>query len=125
LEKTVAGLELFERASAGVEADVGWIEALLNSPIYLEQSTLAVRGAPPKELMTKLLRSIESRGGTAVKQALAQDIGMPQFRVDGLILNVSRILNVEGYEVLTFDRASETVSLNLSLLRTQFELKTS
>jgi hypothetical protein len=48
---------------------------------------------------------------------------MPPFRVDGLIQNVSRILNVDGYEVISFDRASDTVSLNMGLLRTQFDLK--
>ena len=74
--------------------------------------------------MTRLLSGLQSRGGTAIKQALAQELGMPPFRVDGLIQNVSRILNVDSYEVIGFDRASDTVTLNMGLLRTQFELKT-
>ncbi len=37
--------------------------------------------------------------------------------------NVSRILNVDGYEVIVFDRASDTITLNVGLLRTQFDLK--
>jgi len=132
--KEVEGLELFERAepatepatepSTGPEA-AGWIGALLASAIYKEQSKLAVRGAPDNKLMTKLLAGLDARGGTAVKQALSQDLGMPPIRVDGLVQNVSRILNVDGYEVIGFDRASDTVTLNAELLRTQFDLKES
>ena len=35
-----------------------------------------------------------------------------------------RILNVEGYDVLSIDEASETVELNRELLDTQFGLAT-
>jgi hypothetical protein len=122
-EKAVQGLDLFDLAGRMAAPGVGWIESLLKSPIYQEQSKLAVRGAPAEELMTKLLKGLEVRGGTVVKQALAQELGMPPFRVDGLILNVSRILNVDGYEVISFDRASDTVTLNMGLLRTQFDLE--
>lgn len=122
-EKVVQGLDLFEQAGKMGVPGVGWIDSLLKSPVYQEQSKLAVRGAPADDLMTKLLSGLDSRGGTAVKQALAQELGMPPFRVDGLILNVSRILNVDGYEVISFDRASDTVTLNMGLLRTQFDLE--
>jgi hypothetical protein len=39
------------------------------------------------------------------------------------VQNVSRVLNVDGYEVLSFERTTETISLNVSLLKTQFEIK--
>lgn len=122
-EKAVEGLDLFEQATAKAGAGPDWIAALLMCPIYKEQSKLAVRGAPENELMSKLLTGLDARGGTAVKQALAQELGMPPFRVDGLIQNVSRILNVDGYEVIAFDRTSDTVTLNVGLLQTQFDLK--
>ena len=44
-----------------------------------------------------------------------------ELRVDGLIATLQRILNVEGYAVLSVD-ASQTIRLNLQLLREQFEL---
>ncbi|MEM6915538.1 MAG: BREX-2 system phosphatase PglZ, partial [Verrucomicrobiota bacterium] len=122
-EEVVQGLELFERVAPKGDGTPSWIDGLLASPIYIEQSKLAVRGAPSCELMTRLLTGLNTRGGTAVKQALAQELSMPPFRLDGLIQNVSRILNVDGYEVITFDRASEKITLNVELLRTQFDLK--
>ena len=107
-------------ASGGAD----WIGALLASPLFQEQSKLALRGAPTEELLRKLLGTLDARGGSLMKPALARELGMPAFRVDGLIQNVSRILNVDGYEVIGFDRSSDTVSLNVRLLCTQFEIKT-
>ena len=122
-EKAVEGLELFELAPVKTAtAGPGWIGALLASPIYEEQSKLAVRGAPAEDVITTLLGGLDARGGTAIKPALAQELGLPPFRLDGLIQNVSRMLNVDGYEVLTHDRNSDTVSLNVALLKTQFDL---
>lgn len=125
LEKVVEGLDLFEQSTTKAPVEPDWIVGLLKSPIYQQQSKLAVRGAPVADLMKKLLKSLDGRGGTAVKQALAQELGMPPFRLDGLIQNVCRILNVDGYPVINFDRTSDTVSLNVDLLRTQFDLKES
>ncbi len=122
--EAVRGLDLFEQAAASkVESARPWIDALLNSHLYAEQSKLAVRGAPPPEVMAKLLGALESRGGSIMRSALAQALGLPLFRIDGLVQNISRILNVDGYEVLSFDRAAETIVLNITLLKTQFEIK--
>ena len=100
-----------------------WIDALLESKIYLEQLKLAVRGGPQREMMTTLIKAIDARGGSIMKPSLAQTLGVPLFRIDGLIQNISRILNVDGYEVLGFDRSTETISLNIKLLKTQFEIE--
>lgn len=120
--KEVAGLDLFEESAKKASAEPVWISALLASPIYQSQCENAVRGAPEPAMLTKLLAGLHRRGGTAVKPALAQELGMPPFRVDGFIQNVSRIVNIDGYEVLSFDRSSDTVALNVELLRTQFDL---
>lgn len=124
-EKAVEGLELFEQAQAKQLGGPAWIAALLESPLYQAEAKRAVRGAPNEERMTKLLTCLEARAGTVVRQALAQELGIPLLRVDGLIQNVGRILNVDGYEVITVDRASDSITLNMDLLRTQFDLKES
>ena len=40
-----------------------------------------------------------------------------------MIAAMQRLLNVDGYPVLSVDRPSDTVELNLELTRKQFELK--
>ena len=47
---------------------------------------------------------------------------LPLIRVDGLIQNYRRLLNVDGSDVLSYDYPSETIVLNIELLKTQFEL---
>ena len=73
--------------------------------------------------MGSLLNTIDARGGSIMKPSLAQALGVPLFRIDGLFQNISRILNVDGYEVPSFERATETIVLNINLLKTQFEIE--
>ena len=118
----VKGLDLFEQTKKD-KASQTWIDALLESKVYLEQQKLAVRGGPQREVIRTLIMTIDARGGSIMKPSLAQALGVPLFRVDGLVQNISRILNVDGYEVLSFDRNTETISLNTKLLKTQFEIE--
>jgi hypothetical protein len=120
----VKGLDLFEQAEAKKpEVFHTWIDALFDSHIYQEQLRLAVRGAPSREVMVTLFKTIDARGGSIMKSSLAQALGVPLFRIDGLVQNISRILNVDGYGVLAFERATDTITLNTNLLKTQFEIK--
>jgi len=121
--EAVKGLDLFEQAKSKPELSQDWIATLFGSPIYQEQLKLAVRGAPPREVVVTMLKTIEARGGSIMKSSLAQALGVPLFRIDGLVQNISRILNVDGYEVISFERTTETIALNSSLLKTQFEIK--
>ena len=56
------------------------------------------------------------------RAALAKELGMPDIRIPGLVSALRRVLNVEGYSVLSTDEAGGTVNLNFDLLVTQFEL---
>jgi hypothetical protein len=56
-----------------------------------------------------------------MKPTLAQRLAVPPIRVDGLLASLQRILNIDGYPVLTID-SSQTVRLNLMLLKEQFAL---
>lgn len=117
------GLDLFEHvARAKASEGTTWIEVLLSSDTYQQQAKLAVRGGPSVEIMTAFLQALEKRGGSIMKSPLAQALGVPMFRVDGLVQNISRILNIDGYEVLAFDRSSDTITINVNLLKTQFEI---
>ena len=100
-----------------------WIDTLLLSPLYTEQRNKSGRTPPADDAVRKILSALDERNGTILKTALAQRIGEPEFRINGILAVLRRILNVEGYPVLHVDESSGTVRLDQKLLRTQFELK--
>ena len=69
-----------------------------------------------------MLAALDARGGKLTGPALAERLGVPLFRLGGIVSALRRILNVEGYDVLSVDDASETIQLNRDLLDTQFGL---
>jgi hypothetical protein len=117
----VDSLPLFTQAAATSPA-VDWIEALWQSPVMVEQLKLAPRGAPPKERVQPILQALAAHGGSMLLPALARHAEHPA-RVRGLIAVLKQMLNVDGYPVLMHDATSDTVTLDLTLLRTQFELE--
>jgi hypothetical protein len=52
--------------------------------------------------------------------ALAAEI--PAARLDGLVARIQRLLNLDGYEILTLNRSENKIELNLARLRRQFDL---
>jgi hypothetical protein len=91
--------------------------------VYLDQYQKSGRTPPPPETVRRVLIALDERNGTLLKAALAQRTGEPEFRINGLLAILRRILNVEGYQVLNIDETSGTVRLDRDLLRTQFDLQ--
>jgi hypothetical protein len=54
--------------------------------------------------------------------ALARALAFPALRLSGLLAKAQRVLNIDGYAVLSRDDASDTVELNRELLLKQFDL---
>ncbi|MBI4662621.1 MAG: BREX-2 system phosphatase PglZ [Verrucomicrobia bacterium] len=98
-----------------------WIDQLLSNTLFIEQSRKAGRTTPSPETLKRVLSALDERGGVLLKTALAQRTGEPEFRLNGLLAILRRILNVEGYAVLSVDEAG-TVRLDRGLLRTQFDV---
>jgi hypothetical protein len=76
---------------------------------------------PSDDKVQAFLRALDERGHKLARTALAQKLGLPPVRVQALIAAMRRLLNVDGYDVLSVDD-SDTLGLNLGLLKTQFEL---
>ena len=83
---------------------------------------LAGRAVPADDLFLRLLAAVENRGGKITSAALARAIEYPPLRLRGLLAVSQRVLNIDGYAVLTRDEASDTVELNRQLLCRQFGL---
>ena len=115
--------DLFEKPTNPAPVASEWIGKLFESPLYQEQSQrAAVRGAPPVDQFKRFLLLLDQRNGRMIRAQLAQQLGIPLIRVDGLVQNYRRLLNVDGYDVLAYDQPSETIALNIALLKSQFEL---
>lgn len=99
-----------------------WLLRLLSSPIFEEQKRLGGRGVPADKVLTTLLSALVQRGGKMTSAALARTLEFPAIRLPGLLAKAERILNVDGYDVLRRDDASDTIELNRDLLLKQFDL---
>ncbi len=99
-----------------------WVLRLLTCPVFEEQKRLGGRGVPVDEVLTKLLSVLDQRGGKMTSAALARALQFPPVRLPGLLAKAERILNVDGYDVLRRDEASDTIELNRDLLLKQFDL---
>jgi hypothetical protein len=99
-----------------------WVPRLLASAVFEQQKLLGGRGLPGDEVFTKLLAMLDRRGGKMTSVALARALEFPALRLPGLLAKAQRVLNIDGYAVLSRDDASDTVELNRELLLKQFDL---
>lgn len=99
-----------------------WISALFGSQAYKEQKTRIRRHPVEDEILRKCLQSLDASGGIMTPAAFAKAADVPMARLDGLVVTMQRVLNVDGYEILTLDRTENRVELNVSKLKRQFDL---
>lgn len=99
-----------------------WVPRLLACPIFAEQKVLGGRGVPDDEVLSRLLAHLDRRGGKMTSLAVARALDFAAIRLPGLLAKVQRLLNIDGYPVLSRDDVSDTIELNRELLLKQFDL---
>jgi hypothetical protein len=110
-------------APATPAPEAQWISRLLASPLFEQQKKLAGRSAPADDLLRAILRTLDQRGGRMTSAAMSRAMSFPAVRLRGLLAVTQRLLNIDGFSVLTRDEASDTVELNRELLKRQFDLE--
>ena len=100
-----------------------WIPALLASTVFKDQKAQAGRTVPSDDDFTELLIALDSRGGRMTAAALARCMSRSVHRLNGLLAVCQRVLNVDGYPVLSRDEASDTIELRPSLAKSQFGIE--
>jgi len=110
-------------ATSDSPAIAGWIEALLESEAMKAQRQQAARTALPDDRIRAVLQALNERGGKLTRAALANRLAVPVSRVNGILSALRRVLNLDGYSVLSIDEASDTVELNREVLFVQFGLR--
>lgn len=119
-EKSVARSTKEEKKGAKAGSD--WIAALFESQAYKDQKTMIRRHPVEDEVLQTCLSALDSSGGIMTPAAFAKAADVPMARLDGLVVKMQRVLNVDGYEILTLDRTENRVELNVAKLKRQFDL---
>ena len=96
-----------------------WITQLLESPLLHQQRAMAGRASLDDEELASLVGLLVGAGGTLPRAALAAHLGLSTVRLRGKLDALRRLLNLEGYEVVSL-RNDDTVVINTELLMAQF-----
>ncbi|WP_407709148.1 BREX-2 system phosphatase PglZ [Arthrobacter nitrophenolicus] len=119
---TASTLFDFDEPKAPAAATTGdLVTRVLASTIYGAQIKLggrAAAGAAP--LVEAVLRTLLDRGGRAHQETVASAAGLPYSSIGQGLAVVKRLLNVEGYDILSYDSDGETLRLDVDLLKDQF-----
>ncbi len=101
----------------------GWIGALLATDLFESQRTGAGRRAPEREKVERMLVLLDAAGGAMGMDELASRMQMVRTRLQGLVTSVARILNLDGFQVLSITDAGQQVRLDRGLACRQFEVE--
>ena len=105
------------------KAEAGeWVARLFSSQVYKDQKELIRRHAPEDEVVRRALVVLEAGGGLMTPAAFSNASDIPAARLDGLIARIQRLLNVDGYEILSLNRSENKIELNVAKLKRQFDL---
>ncbi|GII98226.1 PglZ domain-containing protein [Sediminihabitans luteus] len=99
----------------------GLIDRVMRSDVFADQMRLAGRAAS-SDLVEAVLRTLIERDGRAHQETVAVAAGLPSAGVTQGLAIVKRVLNVEGYDILSIDPDGDTLRLDVALLEEQFGL---
>lgn len=103
---------------------VDLIDSLFQSAVFQAQREMVTRGWPGDDRLKAVLLVFAERGDAMTVNALANTLSLPTYRLQGMLANFRRALNVDGSEGLEVDAESGTVRVQWEILRLQFGLET-
>ncbi len=109
--------------TAPVVPSSDWIGQLLQSPVYLQVRERAGRTAISDEHLQGLLRLLEKHRWQVMEAVMCTELMIPKLRVRGFLAGVQKLLNVDGYPILSVEREAQTIRLNVADLKKQFEIE--
>lgn len=95
---------------------------IVESEIFAGQQLRAGRHPLSPSVVEAMLDLLLNRDGRVHKDTLAAAAGIAANAVEPTLAALRRLLNIEGYEVVSTDTDGETVLLDVPLLREQFGL---
>ncbi len=114
---------LFGEVSKTPSSSGTWIDDLLASEVYRAQAEhLGARGRPDDDRVRAVLGALDAHGGTSTQIALARAAGIPEVRINAVLVAMRRLLSIDGYNGLSLAAEGDSVSIDLPTLRAQFGL---
>jgi hypothetical protein len=98
-----------------------WVAALLANDVFLQQMDLPGNRIKA-DVIAGALRALDAAGGRLLRPVFASRMNLALVRVSTTVAMMQRVLNYDGYGVLTIDESADMVVLNRSLLEVQFKL---
>jgi hypothetical protein len=98
-----------------------WISSLMASDLFRQQMDLPGNRIQPDRLAA-VLRALDAAGNRLLRAAFASRMSLPLVRVNTTVAAMQRVLNYDGYGILTIDEAADMVVLDRPLLERQFYL---
>lgn len=99
------------------------VSTLVASGPYASQRATAGRRALPDDKVETFVRVIVDKGFRAHRDTVAAAVGTPVNDIGQVLAAVKRLLNVDGYDVLSLDHDGVTYKIDEALLRDQFGLR--
>lgn len=112
--------ELVNAEPAPAEAAPASLGARVMRSARMADQRRFVRRAPADASVAALIDALDRAGGRLTRPEAAEAAGASPVRLSGYLLQVVRLLNVDGYPVLQEKDDGRTVVLNPHLLRQQF-----
>ncbi|MEX2292096.1 MAG: BREX-2 system phosphatase PglZ [Mycobacteriales bacterium] len=113
---------LFDHPVPEPSAAASMATRVLDSATYRAARAAAARVPVTDDAVHRLLLALlDVPDSRLTVPAVAQALGEPPARVRGAVSSVQRLLNVEGYPVLSLDAGGAAYVLDVALLREQFE----
>jgi PglZ domain len=104
------------------EPSADWIARLLGSPVFTAQRRMAGRRAPSEPQVKAFLKAMDRHYHRIPRHVLAEALGQPEIHIPRILVGLQRLLNVDGYQIVTVHEDSGTIGLSVQLLNKQFQL---
>ncbi len=111
-----------EPAESSKPLNTDWLGQLVKSQAYIQNRERSRVPVKDQDVLD-LLNLLSSYQWQIMENQVARELGIPKIRLRGFLANIQRLLNVDGYPILSVERDTQTIRLNVSDLRKQFELK--
>ena len=99
-----------------------WVDELVASQVYQGLRRRAARIPVTDEQLKKFLVLLDQKQGTVMNSVVETELKIPPIRMRGFLSAVQKLLNLEGYPILSVYRESGTIKLDIGTLKRQFEL---